>query len=125
MKQKGKSSKNSITPKIDIKKIETINITPFVYKLVLDNDKVEEEQNSSKKMIEYYGYCDKENEEIVIRDDLNKTNFKIVLLHEIIHAMLYKLSNSKHDEQAIELISTGLYELIKNNPHLISFLKDE
>ena len=45
---------------------------------------------------------------------------RISLLHECIHAMLYSLGYTNHNEQLVDGLANQLYALIVNNPEMFS-----
>lgn len=101
-----------------------INIDPINY------DVVYSEKPNYGDDIEVFGFIDSDNCKIHIKKDLHPTRSKIVLLHELLHAMLMKCGlNLKEEEddlheQLIECLSHSLISLIKNNPDLIAYLSN-
>jgi len=69
---------------------------------------------------EYAGTCDFREETIKIADKLTQHDKNQTFLHEIIHAICqrFMMQGLNQDEQTIDLLATGLYEVIKDNPHI-------
>lgn len=98
-----------------------INIDPIIYSVeFVDNPNYDEE--------EIFGYINNEDNTIKIKKSLHETRKKIVILHEVFHAMLLKCGlnlkeeDDDHYEQIIECLSHSLLSVIVNNPELIKYL---
>jgi len=69
---------------------------------------------------EYYGIVDFDNHVIKIANK-NKTHDKNkTFLHEVLHCICHRFSLQElnSNEQAIDLLATGIYEMLKDNPHM-------
>jgi Zn-dependent peptidase ImmA (M78 family) len=101
-----------------------INVDPVTYD-------VEYVENPNYNEVDIFGYIDNERNTIIIKQSLDETRKKIVLLHEILHAMLMKCGlNLKEEdddlfEQIIECLSHSALSLLINNPELIKYLTDK
>ena len=61
-----------------------------------------------------------EDEQIITIFQTHQQQMRISLLHECIHAMLYSLGYTNHDEQLVDGLAHQLYALIVNNPEMFS-----
>ena len=57
--------------------------------------------------------------EIRLLNKLEKKQKELTLIHELVHA-LFTHCNIEQDENKVELISTALYMIIKDNPKIFS-----
>ena len=73
---------------------------------------------------EYYGECKSNEEKIIIADKFSQKIQNQSFLHELLHCIANKYDlEINYDEHAIQLLSTGLYEAIIDNPHIFT-MKD-
>lgn len=70
------------------------------------------------------GRVDFINQAIYIKKDLHNDRKKIVLIHEILHAIFEQLgfTEENENEQFINSLAVAIYELLKNNYDVISSL---
>lgn len=67
-----------------------------------------------------------EHEDVIeINSEQSETNKKLVLLHELAHALFIQVGQSKYydDEDLIDCVALGMYSLIKNND--LEFIKEK
>ena len=71
---------------------------------------------------ELCGSCDFHDCIIKIADKLDQDDKNLVFLHELIHSICSRLSIDRlnADEQTLDRLATGLYEVIKDNPHIFT-----
>lgn len=68
------------------------------------------------------GECAVDSLSIAVRDKLNPEKERLVLLHEVIHA-IEDVLNLKLSEKQVEGLETGVYALIRDNPAFIKYLR--
>ena len=73
---------------------------------------------------EYYGVCDSDTSVIKIADKFEQQDKNISFLHELLHGICKRFSMRElnKDEQTIDLLATGIYEVIKDNPHIFTMV---
>jgi hypothetical protein len=47
---------------------------------------------------------------------------RVTLIHEILHGIFFNAGLRDHDEQIIDIVATGLLDLLRQNPHLLAAL---
>lgn len=73
---------------------------------------------------DYYGKTELDDEKIIIASKFSQKIQNQTFLHELIHCISEKYNLAvNNDEHTIELLATGLYEAILDNPHIFS-MKD-
>jgi hypothetical protein len=65
-----------------------------------------------------YGQIKYDDNEIYLYDKQTEENKHVTLLHEIIHGIFYMSGHSewRGNEDLIECVSEGLYQVIRDNP---------
>lgn len=99
----------------------TIKVGPHVYRIVADQNRELEADDSAGRTSPAVG-------EIQIRSDhKSHTYIADTLLHEVLHAVIHNVSGapSGEEEQFVERMSTGLLGVLRDNPDLIEFLTGE
>jgi len=89
-----------------MKKIKVLNLEYEIIELSLvDND------------IDLLGQINHREQIIRIRNDISEERKKVVLLHEVLHAIFQQTGfNEEHnDEHLIESLSIALYQVFKDN----------
>jgi Zn-dependent peptidase ImmA (M78 family) len=74
------------------------------------------------------GYLNLDKEEIFLEKKLTPTMTSVVLMHEILHAILYRGGVVDQDEKIetmIEILSYGIIEVLKKNPKFVSYILKE
>lgn len=68
----------------------------------------------------YYGKMEADKELITISSNLSQKLQNQTFLHELLHCIAHKydLQRLNDDEHEIELLATGIYEVILDNPHI-------
>lgn len=59
---------------------------------------------------------------IKLEESLPKQQLEAVLIHEIIHGVFEQMS-IKQDEELVEKLGNGLYQVISDNPHIFGDIK--
>ena len=73
---------------------------------------------------DYYGKTETDEEKITIASKFSQKVQNQTFLHELLHCIASKYDLSiNQDEHTIELLATGLYEAIIDNPHIFT-MKD-
>ena len=69
---------------------------------------------------EYYGACSPDTATIKIAGKFEQSDRNQVFWHELLHGICRRfcIRELNNDEQTIDLLATGIYELIKDNPHI-------
>lgn len=67
-----------------------------------------------------YGLCDYKRQTITLQPDLHPTAERLVLWHEIIHAILYQLGYSDHDEKLVDGLAHSIVSVLSENQTLNS-----
>lgn len=82
----------------EVKEVEIINDDPFLC-----------------------GLCRYDTNEILIKRSISEDNKKIILIHEVIHAILGNLGfeNENENENLINSLSSVLYQILKDNDLLL------
>lgn len=75
---------------------------------------------------DYVGNVFQSSGEIEIKKDQEFYAEKITVLHEIIHCILYHAgSKLKKDEDFIEMVANGIYQVLKENPEVVRWIVNE
>jgi hypothetical protein len=64
------------------------------------------------------GICDYEKQTITIREGITPEVARCVLWHEIVHAMLYQLGYTDHDEKLVDGLAHSIVSVLIDNPRL-------
>ena len=73
---------------------------------------------------DYYGKTETDEEKITIASKFSQKIQNQTFLHELLHCIASKYDlQVNQDEHTIELLATGLYEVILDNPHIFT-MKD-
>ena len=62
--------------------------------------------------------------ELSIEPDMHEEDRKSVMLHEIIHCILYSGGISNHDEGMMDVLANGFLNIIRGNKDLIRWLEE-
>lgn len=79
-------------------------------------------QKPDHEMNESWGTYSESIAEIWISEIINDPRAKVTLLHEIIHIILSSAGEKKHSERHINMISNGLFAILKENESLLEYL---
>lgn len=133
MKKKTESSTTTIatekTGKIKSKKttrrkrITKVNINPKIYKIKRKNKVI-----LGKEKLVCDGYCDDTRSEICLDKNLSISSDKVILLHEIIHAILHSAGLNKFqksEELIVSMVSPGLIRFMRENRNVVRYLIEE
>jgi hypothetical protein len=73
---------------------------------------------------DYYGKTETDEEKITIASKFSQKVQNQTFIHELLHCIASKYDlQVNQDEHTIELLATGLYETILDNPHIFT-MKD-
>ena len=106
--------------------VETVEIAPKNNKVKIGYK--EYEIIKQPEIIEikgdYYGKTETDEEKITIASKFSQKVQNQTFLHELLHCIASKYDlQVNQDEHTIELLATGLYEAIIDNPHIFT-MKD-
>ncbi len=92
--------------------LKTVKIGPITYRVKL-----------AKKVLRHNGQgldgqIDYGQARITIRKGIDPQVTKLVLWHEIIHGIFSNAGMSKQDEQMIEILASGIVDVLASNPEL-------
>lgn len=73
-----------------------------------------------RSAITEYGLCDYKRQTITLQPDLHPTAERLVLWHEIIHAILYQLGYNDHDEKLVDGLAHSIVSVLSENQALNS-----
>jgi hypothetical protein len=90
--------------------IDAVKIGPLVYAV-------------NRAPISEMGICDYEKQTITIRDGLAPEVAKVVLWHEVVHAVLFQLGYTDHDERLVDGLAHSIMSVLIDNPQLIGTVK--
>ena len=68
-----------------------------------------------RSAITEYGLCDYKRQTITLQPDLHPTVERLVLWHEIIHAILYQLGYNDHDEKLVDGLAHSIVSVLTEN----------
>lgn len=71
----------------------------------------------------YEGRCDHQAQRIVILNSLTSFRKKKTIVHELLHVIL-DMTGQKQNEHLIDALSTGIMDLLINDPFMVKFLSD-
>lgn len=82
--------------------------------------KVTRTARPSQEKIGVDGEIDYDRCEILLRDGLDQASdyLEMVLIHEILHGVMFHLTLDEQDEDLIRKLGKGVHMLIKDNPGL-------
>lgn len=92
--------------------IDSIRILGYDYEVILSDELAIDEDKS--------GECSTTFQRITIDSNMLEQKQQSTLLHEVIEALEYHLSIGLEHNQ-IELLEAGLYQVIRDNPHINGF----
>ena len=69
------------------------------------------------------GHCSYSQREIAIDPSVHEEEKKGVLLHEIIHSILYQAGITNTEEETIDVLAYGFLSIIRGNKDLIRWLE--
>ena len=74
------------------------------------------------EMGNYYGEADYDKSIIKIADRYDNHSKNCTFIHEILHCICLRFGLEKlnNDEHAIDLLATGIYEAMIDNPHIFT-----
>lgn len=64
------------------------------------------------------GLCSYKEQQITLRPDMHPTTERIVLWHEVIHAILFQLGYNDHDEKLVDGLAHNIVSVLVENPRL-------
>ena len=94
---------------------DTIYLFPTFFEVV---DVTRRESESAKGLTRY------SDREISIEPEMHEEDKKAVMLHEIMHCILYSGGFHDHDEQMVEVLAYGFLNTIRGNKDLIRWLEE-
>lgn len=71
-----------------------------------------------------YGLCDEAQRTIVVREGMDPLMTRITLWHEIVHAMLFSLGYSNHNERLVDGLAYQIVQVLSDNPELSGLLAE-
>lgn len=95
--------------------IQEVKVGPIIY-TVKEVDAIREGANEYDGMI-YYNEA-----RIEVDQGLDHQFERVVLMHEIMHAVLKQAGQASGDEKLITALGYGLVDLIQQNPELIRYI---
>lgn len=104
-------------------------IGPVDWTVIEDADLIDRSRNRAGD--DRWGESDKKLVEILIDPSLPPSRKREVLMHEVVHAVLYEWHVDKvfpdnfEEEPLVEILGVALLATIRDNPDLISFLWEE
>lgn len=72
-----------------------------------------------------YGKCEYIESTIGLLRNQSLDNKRLTLLHEIMHAIYHNRLDATHtmtEEQAVDQLSAGIYEVMMNNPRILKYV---
>ena len=97
---------------------ETIKINWRIYKII--------KKEIIKGGDDYIGNVFQNLGEIEIKQNQEYYSERITMLHEIFHSILYFAGNKlKEDEDFIEMLANGIYQVLKENPEVMKWIINE
>lgn len=71
------------------------------------------------------GECEADRQQITLRDSQAPIEEADTIVHETLHAVWYlmDIGLSDHEEHVVRKLATGLTLVLKDNPHLLDYLK--
>lgn len=106
--------------------VETVEIAPKNNKVKIGYKEYEiiKQPEIIEVRGEYYGKCEANEEKITIASKFTQKVQNQAFLHELLHCIAHKYDlEVNDDEHSIQLLATGLYEAIIDNPHIFT-MKD-
>jgi len=74
----------------------------------------------------YLGFVNNNEGFIELRKDGENNSKRISFLHEVVHSILYYAGNKlKRDEDFIEMMANGIYQVMKENPEIVKWIIKE
>lgn len=100
-----------------------VNVGPMRYKVEIIEDLIGTGDDNQSiwingKVCTYKGH-------ILIDRDIHDDAKKVVLIHEILHAILTQAGIRDEPENVIEALGFGLLNLVRRNPYLWDCLRDK
>ena len=88
---------------------------------------VQEWADSEMMTTDSYGQCDKQRGVIYICTHLDPIVVADTFLHEIMHAIWheYNLQDSDQEERIVHTLSTGLVQVMLDNPQLLTWFRKQ
>ena len=65
-----------------------------------------------------HGLCDYKKQRITLQADMHPTVERLVIWHELIHAMLFQLGYNEHDERLVDGLAHYVVSVLVDNPRL-------
>lgn len=85
--------------------ITELKVGPCVYAVV-------------RAAITEHGLCDYKKQTITLQPDMHPMTERLVLWHELIHAMLFQLGYNEHDERLVDGLAHYVVSVLVDNPRL-------
>lgn len=95
--------------------VATVKVGPIVYRVKLVDDLRDGEH-------QFDGWIDYAAAKIEIVKGLNHEFERVVLLHEVMHAVLKQAGQASSDEKLVTALGYALVDLIQQNPELVRYL---
>lgn len=84
---------------------ERLKVGPCVYEVV-------------RAPITEYGLCDYKKQRITLQPEMHPVVERLVIWHELVHAMLFQLGYNEHDERLVDGLAHYIVSVLVDNPRL-------
>lgn len=104
---------------------ESVKIGPFIYKIILNKEKVQKHALDIHQ--ELYGYIDKDKLEIILDSRIEHQRMQETLLHEVLHGIIDPVARSinvQAEEEIVTLCSPMLLDVLRSNKKFLKYLLD-
>jgi hypothetical protein len=64
------------------------------------------------------GLCDYKNQTITLQPGMHPVSERLVIWHELIHAMMFQLGYNEHDEKLVDGLAHYVVSVLVDNPRL-------
>lgn len=103
---------------------QSLQIGPFLYRVYADIDKIKDAEKESGSL---FGVTSVGELEILLHPSSHDLVQRETLLHEVLHAVFHNVGLSerfgeKTEEQVVRSLSPALFDLLRRNPDLVSYL---
>lgn len=98
----------------------TLRVGPFDFR-------IESWSSREASAADRYGECDRFNNVIRVRDDLNGQRTAETMIHEILNAVwgTQAFEGDQNEESIVTGISLGLAQVMRDNPEMIAWLQQK
>lgn len=97
-----------------------VKVGPLGYEVVEEAGLHDHDDNNVKRSL--HGDINYRDGIIHLEKDQSDDLKSVVLVHELIHGILFNACAEKHDENLIEVIAHGIVAALKDNAHLYTYL---